>query len=46
MFQNNFIKFKSFKMLSLKNVDAQSTNVQLTVFKKLKITIVIDALLS
>ena len=26
-FKNNFIKFKSFEILNLKNVDAQSTNV-------------------
>ena len=33
-------------MLSFKNVDAQSANIQSTIFKKLNATIVIDALLS
>ena len=33
-------------MLSLENVDAQSTSVQLTIFKKSNTTVVIDALLS
>ena len=33
-------------MLSLKNVDAQSTNVQSTIFKKLNAIIAVDALLS
>ena len=33
-------------MLSLKNVDAQSTNVQSTILKKLNVTIAVDALLS
>ena len=33
-------------MLSLENVDAQSTNVQSMIFKKLDATIVIDSLLS
>ena len=45
-FKNDFIEFKSFETLSLKNADAQSTNVQLTIFKKLNATIAVDALLS
>ena len=44
--KSDFIEFESFKMLSLKNVDAQSTNVQSTIFEKLKIIIAVDALLS
>ena len=44
--KNDFIEFKLFKMLSLKNVDAQSASVQSTIFKKSDATIAIDALLS
>ena len=33
-------------MLNLKNVDAQSTNAQSTIFKKLNATVAADALLS
>ena len=33
-------------MLSLENVDAQSTNVQSTIFEKLNATVAVDALLS
>ena len=33
-------------MLNLKNVDAQLTNVQLIIFKKLDATVAVDALLS
>ena len=44
--KSDFIEFKSFEMLSLKNVDAQSTNVQSTTFKKLNATVAVDALLS
>ena len=45
-FKNNLIKFKSFEILSLENVDAQSANAQLTIFKKLNATNAVDALLS
>ena len=44
--KSDFIKSESFEMLSLRNVDAQSTNVQLTIIKKLNAIIAIDALLS
>ena len=43
--KNNSIEFKSFKILNLKNVDAQSTNAQLTIFEKSNATVAIDALL-
>ena len=33
-------------MLNLRNADAQSTNVQLTIFEELNATVAIDALLS
>ena len=39
-------EFESFKMLNLKNVDAQSTNVQSMIFEKLNVIIAADALLS
>ena len=45
-FKSDFIEFESFKTLNLKNVDAHSTNVQSTIFKKLNATIAVDALLS
>ena len=44
--KNNFIEFKSFKVLSLKVVDNQSANAQLIRFKKLTVAAVADALLS
>ena len=45
-FKSDFIEFKSFEMLSLKNVDAQSANAQSTTFEKSNATVVVDALLS
>ena len=45
-FKSDLIKFESFEMLSLRNADAQSTNVQSTIFKKSNATIAADALLS
>ena len=45
-FKNNFIEFESFETLSLKNVDAQSTNVQLIIFEKLNAIVAADVLLS
>ena len=44
--KSNFIEFESFEMLNLKNVNAQSANVQSTIFKKSNATVAIDALLS
>ena len=44
--KNDFIKSESFETLSLKNVDAQSANVQSMIFKKLNATVAVDALLS
>ena len=44
--KNDFIEFKSFETLNLKNADAQSTNIQSTIFKKSKTTVAVDALLS
>ena len=44
--RSDFIEFKSFETLNLKNVDAQSTNVQSMIFKKLNTTVAIDVLLS
>ena len=43
--KNDLIEFKSFKMLSLKNADAQPTSAQSTIFEKLKATVAADALL-
>ena len=45
MCKSDSIEFKPFKMLSLENADAQSTNVQSTTFEKLNAIIAIDALL-
>ena len=45
-FKSDFIEFESFKTSNLRNADAQSTNVQSIIFKKLNAIIVIDALLS
>ena len=45
-FKNDFIEFESFETLSLKNVDAQSANVQSTIFEKSNATVAVDALLS
>ena len=44
--KSDFTEFESFETLNLKNADAQSTNVQLMIFKKSNVIIVIDALLS
>ena len=44
--KNKFIEFESFETLSLRNANAQSTNVQLTIFKKSNATVAVDALLS
>ena len=44
-FKSDLIEFKSFETLSLKNADAQSANIQSTIFKESKATVAIDALL-
>ena len=44
--KNDSIEFESFETSSLKNVDAQSANVQSTIFKKSDATVAADALLS
>ena len=45
-FKSDFIEFESFETLSLRNADAQSTNIQSTIFKKSNVIIAVDALLS
>ena len=46
MLKRDFTESESFKILNLRNVDAQSTNAQSTIFEKLNATIAVDALLS
>ena len=45
-FKSDFIESESFETLSLRNADAQSTNVQLMIFEKSNATVAINALLS
>ena len=45
-FKSDFIEFEFSEMLNLKNADAQSTNVQSTIFEKSNAAVAIDALLS
>ena len=45
-FKSDFIEFKSLETLNLENADAQSTNVQSTIFEESNATVAVDALLS
>ena len=44
--KNDFIESELFKTLSLRNADAQSTNVQSTTFEESEATVAVNALLS